>query len=176
MKPLFNSISLAFIYIVLALACKNTTKEVDSSNASIPTISNKNINKLSFKMDGVLWEADNKIVGIYHPKGYNNAVMIGGSKGPENKDEQVFTLNLYGAEKEGEYNIKTNDPNNSVVQLANLSNDEPMCGSLMGYNFNVSLKKGTDFPAVIEVTFEGELTCNTDRKIKITEGVFYYQE
>jgi len=51
-----------------------------------------------------------------------------------------------------------------------------MCGSLMGYNFNVLLKKGTDFPAVIEVTFEGELTCNTDRKIKITEGVFYYQE
>jgi hypothetical protein len=176
MKPLLYTLSLAFICLMLTSACNNNSKENNNNTESTVPSTIKKGNKLSFKMDGVLWEADNKIVGIYHPKGYNNAVMIGGSKGPENKDEQVFTLNLYGAEKEGEYNIKTNDPNNSVVQLANLSNDEPMCGSLMGYNFNVSLKKGTGFPTVIEASFEGELTCNSDRKIKITEGVFSYQE
>ena len=152
------------------------SKEVEDNNAPIPAISNKNVNKLSFKMDGVLWEADHKIIGMFHPKGLNNAILIGGSKGPENKDEQIFSLNLYGIEKEGEYNIKLNNPNNSVVQIANLSNDEPMCGSLMGFDLNVSLKKGTDIPTLIEVNFEGELTCNTDRKIKITEGVFFYQE
>lgn len=176
MKSLFNTISLALICMVLVIACNNSSKPADSSNATTATSSKKNVNKLSFKIDGVLWEADNKISGIFHPKGYNKAVMMVGSKGAQNKDEQVFSLNLYGIEKEGEYNIQTNDANKSVVQLANISNTEPMCGSLEGYNFKISLKKCADNPTVIEATFEGELTCNTDRKIKITEGVFYYYE
>ena len=158
------------------MACNNSPKTTDGKSSTSTTESKKTVNKLSFKMDGVLWEADNAIMGIFHPKGYNKAVLMGGSKGPKNKDEQVFSLNLYGIEKEGEYTIQTNDPNQSVVQLANISNEEPMCGSLMGYKFKISLKKCADLPAVIEATFEGELTCNTDRKIKITEGVFYYHE
>ncbi len=174
MKKLLTTLTL--FCLVLTIACNNSSKPTENNSAASASAANKTINKLSFKMDGVLWEADNEIMGIFHPKGYNKAVLMGGSKGPKNKDEQMFSLNLYGIEKEGEYTIQTNDPNQSVVQLANISNEEPMCGSLMGYKFKISLKKCANNPTVIEASFEGEITCNTDRVIKITEGVFYYNE
>lgn len=168
-------IQFAFLLAAIAfVSCSNTTNENSANYESKETIA-KNVNILSMKLDGKLWEADNEIFGAFHPKGYNKAVIISGSKGPKNKDEVPFNINLYNVDKEGTYTIKTNDPNNSVVQIANMNKDEFLCGSMMGYNLTVILKKCSDNPTIIEASFEGEISCNTDRKIKITEGKFYYQ-
>lgn len=168
-------IQFAFLLVATAfVSCSNTTNDTNANSES-KNIPFKISNFLSMKLDGKLWEADNGIFGAFHPKGYNKAVIIAGSKGPKNKDEVVFNINLYNIDEEGTYTIKTNDPNNSVAQIANMSKDEFLCGSMMGYDLTINLKKCSDNPTIIEASFEGEISCNTERKIKITEGKFYYQ-
>ena len=133
-------------------------------------------NHLSMKLNGKGWIGDSSLFGAFHPPGYNKALLIGGSKGPKNKDEQVFSLNLFNIDGPGTYHIKTGNADLSVAQLANLTPENYMYGSLMGFDFTVTVTKATKDPAVIEATFEGSLTGNASDTLKITEGRFSYRE
>lgn len=133
-------------------------------------------NHLSMKLDGREWVADSSFLGMFHPKGFNKALLIGASKGPKNKDEQLFTLNLFNIEGPGTYHIKTGNADMSVAQLANLTPEKFMYGSLMGFDLTVNVTKATNDPAVIEATFEGTLTGNAGDTLKVTAGRFYYRE
>jgi hypothetical protein len=133
-------------------------------------------NYLSMKINGVEWKADNDLFGAFHPKGYNKAIIISGSKGPKNKDEQTFNINLYNTEGPGTYQFKTGNPDLNVAQLGNLSPANYMYGNVMGFDMTVKVTKASTNPDIIEATFEGSLNGNAGDVLKVTEGKFYYHE
>lgn len=133
-------------------------------------------NYLSMKINGVEWKADNDIFGAFHPKGYNKAIIISGSKGPKNKDEQTFNINLYNTNGPGTFNIQTGNPDLNVVQLGNLTPANFMYGNVMGFDMKVKVTKASTGPDEIEATFEGTLNGNAGDVLKVTEGKFYYHE
>ena len=131
---------------------------------------------MSMRLNGVEWKADNNLFGVVHPKGYNKAIMMAGSKGPKNKDEQPFNLNLFNANGPAVYHIKTGNPELSVAQLANVTRENFMYGSLMGFDLTVTVTKASKEPTEIEATFEGTLTGNAGDTLKVTEGKFSYRD
>lgn len=133
-------------------------------------------NHLSMKLNDKDWVADSELFGAFHPPGYNKAIIIAGSKGPKNKDEQAFTLNLFNVEGPGTYHIKKGNADLSVVQLANLTPENFMYGSVMGFDLKVTVTKATKDPTVIEATFEGTLSGNASDTLKVTAGRFSYRE
>lgn len=133
-------------------------------------------NFLSMKVNGVSWKADHEIIAIFHPKGYNNAILISGKKGAKDKTEQTFNLNLYNAAGAGVFDFVTGNKDNSEVQLANLSDEHYLYGNVLGFSFHVQITKASQNPAMLEASFEGVLTGNSGDSIKISEGKFYYHE
>ena len=168
---------LASLLLLQILACGSKPQQ-ENSAATPATITEPAPagNRLSMKINGVEWKADNKIFGAFHPKGYNKAIIIAGSKGPKNKDEQPFNINLYNVDGPGTYQIQTGNPDLNVAQLANLSPQNYLYGSMMGFNLKVVITKASTGPDEIEATFEGEMTGNAGDVLKITEGSFYYHE
>lgn len=138
--------------------------------------STKGGNHLSMKINDKEWVADRELFGAFHPPGYNKAILMAGSKGPKNKDEQAFNLNLFNVDGPGTYHIKTGNTDLSVVQLANLSPENFMYGSLMGFDLKVTVTKASKDPTVIEATFEGTLSGNASDTLKVTAGRFIYHE
>ena len=78
--------------VLITLALISCSKSNEEKTVLPNSTSGKNY--LTMKINGVEWKADNKIFGAFHPKGYDDAIIISGSKGPENKDEQIFNLNF----------------------------------------------------------------------------------
>ena len=165
------------ILCLLLLACGNKSGQSENvANAATKANKPATENSLSMKINGVEWKADHNIFGAFHPKGYNRVVMISGSKGPKNKDEQPFNLNIYNADGPGIFQFQDGNPDLSVAQLANVSPEKYLYGSMMGFTMKVNLTKASTAPDVVEATFEGELKGNAGDVLKITEGKFYYQE
>lgn len=159
------------------LACGSKPQQENNNSTPATTESSPVAgNSLTMKINGVEWKADNSIFGAFHPKGYNKAIIISGSKGPKNKDEQPFNINLYNVDGPGTYQIQTGNADLNVAQLANLSPQNYLYGSMMGFNLKVVITKASTGPDEIEATFEGELTGNAGDVLKITEGKFYYHE
>lgn len=128
------------------------------------------------KINGVEWRADHKIFGAFHPKGYDDAIIIGGSKGPENKDEQIFSLNLYKNPGIGTYDIIDGAPNYNAAQFLNYSPANFQAGSITGFVMKVNITKASQTPSEVEATFEGTLNGIDGSVLTITEGKFYYHE
>ena len=168
---------LASLLLLQILACGSKPQQ-ENTTATPATITDPAPagNRLSMKINGVEWKADNEIFGAFHPKGYNKAIILAGSKGPKNKDEQPFNINLYNVNGPGTYQIQTGNPDLNVAQLANLSPQNYLYGSMMGFNLKVVITKASTGPDEIEATFEGEMTGNAGDVLKITEGSFYYHE
>jgi len=158
-------------------SCSNSTTIGDKKEAAIEnnTVSSSG-NFLTMKINGKEWKADSEIFAAFHPEGYNNAILIAGSKGPKDKNEQAFNLNLYKTTGPGIFQFANGNAENSVIQLANLSEEHFMYGSMMGFTVKVNVTKASKNPTIVEATFEGELTGNASDKIVITEGKFYYHE
>jgi hypothetical protein len=180
MKPTssFLPLSVLGFCICLLVACGKSPDAGPRSGSAAKTATQSEAggNHLSMRLNGVEWIADNNLFGAFHPAGYNKAILIGGSKGPKNKNEQVFSINLYNAEGPGTYNIKTGNADMSVAQIANLSPENFMYGSLMGFDITVKVLKASKGPAVVEATFEGTVTGNAGDTLKVTEGHFVYRE
>ncbi len=160
------------------LSCHNNNDKAKSTNNRIaPDKGSANsTNILSMKINGVEWKADNGVWGAFHPTGYDKAILIAGSKGSNNKDEQPFNINLYNTDGPGVFDIKEGNAGNNVVQLANMSPQNYIYGSMMGFSMKVTVTKASSNPTILEAKFEGELTGNASDKLKITEGKFYYHE
>ena len=164
-----------FALLILSCSSKNEAGTADEPTAQASTASAKE-NHLSMKINGVEWKADNNIFGAFHPKGYNKVIMIAGSKGPKNKDEQPFNINIYNTDGPGVFQFKDGNPDLSVIQLANMSSENYLYGSMMGFSIKVNVTKASTNPDEIEATFEGEMNGNAGDVLKITEGKFYYHE
>jgi len=173
-----NRISISFaIFVLLILSCSSKNEAVTSgeTTAQASTAITKE-NHLSLKINGVEWVADHDVFGAFHPKGYNKAIIIAGSKGPKNKDEQAFNINIYNTDGPGTFNFEHGNPDLSVAQMGNWNPETFICGSMMGHNMKVKVITASTKPDVIEASFEGELTCNTGEVMKVTDGKFYYHE
>lgn len=159
------------------IACGNKVQQPDkAANSAIVNHKTAAENYLTMKINGVEWVADHDIFGAFHPKGYNKVIMIAGSKGPKNKDEQAFNINIYNTDGPGTFSFQDGNPDLSVAQMGNWSTETFLCGSMMGHNMRVKVTTASTKPDVIEATFEGELTCNTGEVFKVTDGKFYYHE
>lgn len=172
-RTLFSFAILGLLWI----ACGNNAGQSGNvANAATKANQPAAENFLSMKINGVAWKADHSIFGAFHPKGHNRVVMISGSKGPKNKDEQPFNINIYNAGGPGTFQFQDGNPDYSVAQLANVSPENYIYGSMMGFTMQVNLTKASTNPDVVEATFEGELKGNAGDVLKITEGRFYYHE
>lgn len=164
-----------FALLIGACSSKNEPSATGEITAQASTASTKE-NYLRLKINGVEWVADHDVFGAFHPKGYNKAIIIAGSKGPKNKDEQTFNINIYNTDGPGTFNFQHGNTDLSVAQMGNWNPETFICGSMMGHNMRVKVITASTKPDVIEATFEGELTCNTGEVLKVTEGKFYYHE
>jgi hypothetical protein len=171
---MWSKIILPLIGVLLLLSCGG--KDDSSAETSETKKSQNAINYLSMKINGKEWTADSEIFAAFHPGGYDNAILIAGSKGPKDKNEQVFNMDLYKTTGPGIYQFENGNAANNVIQLAGLSEEHFMYGSMMGFKVKVNITKASKNPTIIEATFEGELTGNASDKLVITEGKFYYHE
>lgn len=175
MRSFITAIFLLLLFSVGFVSCN--TPHTKGDNTAVATAAEAaGHNFLTMKVNGVAWEADHEIMAIFHPKGYNNAILISGYKGPKDKSEQTFNLNLYNANGEGSYEIVSGNKDNNEVQLANLSNEHYLYGNVLGFSFNAQITKAANNPSELQARFEGVLIGNTGDSVKITEGKFYYHE
>lgn len=165
-----------FFITIILLACSNQKDKTSIPPDDQATTLSIGKNYLTLKINGKDWIADNNIWGAYHPKGYNKAIIISGSKGKKDKNEQPFNLNLYNTSGPGVFHIKDGNTDFNVVQLANLTVENALCGSMMGFDMKVTVTKASTIPDIIEATFEGQMTCGNGEILNITNGKFYYHE
>lgn len=166
-----------FIWLMILLACNNSQPEGEKANDNnVPASQSAKTSYLRMKINGQTWEADHELTGIVFPEGYNKAILIGGTKGPKDKYEQTFNLNLFNCNGVGEYMIETGNKDQCVVQLGNLSEEHYLYGNVMGFRMRVTISKASKSPEELEASFEGEMTGNAGDILKVTDGKFYYHE
>jgi len=169
----YTLFSIVLSMVILA-ACGKSPEA--ASSVARPGKPEAGKNQMSMKLSGAEWLSDHNLFGVVHPAGHNKAIMMAGSKGPKNKDEQPFNINLFNADGPGVYHIKTGNPELGVAQLLNVSQENFMYGSLMGFDLTVTVIQASKEPTVVEATFEGTLTGNAGDTLKVTEGKFSYRE
>ncbi len=166
-----------FLWLMTLAACNNSQPAAEKiAGNKVPVSQSAKTSHLRMKLNGKAWEADHELTGIVFPEGYNKALLIGGTKGPKDKYEQAFNLNLFNCNGVGEYLIETGNKDQSVVQLGNLSEEHYLYGSVLGFRMKVTISKLSKTPVEIEAVFEGQMTGNAGDTIHITEGKFYYYE
>ncbi len=169
---------LAFGLTLAALAgCSSGQADSAKINESRATRAAPPSNLLRMKIDGVEWQADHDIWGTSVVPGSAHAVLISGSKGPKDANEQTFNINLYSVNGPGTYPIVKDNPQASVVQLANLSPQRFLAGGLvLNQNLVVELVRVQSSPVSIEAHFHGTLSANDDSILQIEDGEFRYSE
>lgn len=170
------NLKFVFFITVILIACSNQKdKSTSFSDNPTATLSNGK-NYLSMKINGQDWTADNEIFGAFHPKGYNKAIIMAGSKGKKDKDEETFNLNLYNTNGPANFSIKDGNKDYNVVQFGALSAENYLCGSMMGFDMKVVVTKASTGPDIVEASFEGKMTCSSGEVLNITNGKFYFHE
>lgn len=166
-------IMITFILVALLACTHHPTAQSGNTGEAVSSVKT---NFLSMKINGQLWEADHDVVGAFHPKGYDQLIIIGGSSGKKDKSEKSFTVNMYKTTGPGKYAFKQGNPALSVAQMGNWSEEEYLCGSMMGFDVSFDVTKASQNPTVVEATFSGTLTCPSGKELIITEGKFYYED
>ena len=134
-------------------------------------------NLLRMRIDGKDWIADHEIFGAVHPTGYDRSILMAGSLGPKDANEQAFNVILNGVDGPGTFRAKTGDAARHVAQIANLSQARYLAGGLMlehDVTFEVTRMQAS--PVAIEARFSGTLTANDGAVLRIEDGEFSYRE
>lgn len=160
---------------LLLVACSEPPAAAITA-AAPATVTTATANQLSMRVDGVEWIADHDLFGAFHPPGYTRALLIAGGRGAKDASEQTMNINLFGIDGPGRYAIRGGDPNGSVAQLANYTQERFLAGSMMGYDLVVDVSVAQADPTHIEATFSGTLTGNDSVTMKIEDGRFVYRE
>lgn len=146
----------------------STASAVTASPASGPV--------LRLRVDGREWRADRELFGAVHPPGLDRAVLMAGSLGPKDANEQSFNLHLSGVDGPGIYTVRGDQSPRNVVQLANTSEQRFMIGGTMGYDIQVEVLRLQSDPVLIEARFHGHMTANDGAVLRIEAGEFRYGE
>lgn len=129
---------------------------------------------LRMTFDGVEWNADHDLFGAVHPTGYDRSILIAGSHGGKNANEQSFSLNLFGIDAPGRFRVTSKDPKTGVAQIANLSAERYLAGNVFGYDVEVEIVRFSRNPDRIEARFSGALVANDGTTIELRDGHFLY--
>ena len=135
--------------------------------------------QLYLTLGGRRWQADREFFGAWHPPGYDRAVLMAGSFGPNDKNEQAFNLSLFGVAGPGRYTASGDTRSlkgvsSSAIQLANFSPDHYLIGGPFGYAVEVELLQAG--PAIIEARFHGRMTASDGSELPLTDGYFLWRE
>lgn len=130
-------------------------------------------NQLSMRVDGVAWHADHDVFGAFHPPGYERALIVAGSLGPKDANEQAFNLNLYRIDGPGRYTVRSGNAEGHVAQLANYTPDRFLAGGPFGFDVQVDVIAAS--PERIELRFAGTLTANDGTRLTLSDGHFVYR-
>lgn len=134
-------------------------------------------NVLRMRIDGHDWIADQGVFGTVQSAAGAHMVLISGSLGARDKDEQAFSLVLNGVPGPGSYTVASGNAQQSVAQMGNLSPERYLAGGLMlPYAMQVELVHVQAAPVAIEARFSGTLTANDGVVLAIEDGVFAYRE
>lgn len=134
-------------------------------------------NLLRMRIDGKEWIADRDIFGAVHPTGYDRSILMAGSLGPKDANEQAFNVILNGVDGPGSFRAKTGDAARHVAQIANMSQERYLAGGLMlEHDMTFELTRMQANPVVIEARFNGTLTANDGAVLRVEDGEFRYRE
>jgi len=157
-------------------ACNDTTAPAATQAPATAPTAHAPPNSISLRLDGREWHADRAIEAMVHPPGFNRMLMVSGSFGPKNGNEQAFNLNLAGVEAPGRYTIKGGNVVGSAIQLANLDAERFLIGGALGADVVVEVTVMQRTPVVVEGTFSGMMSANDGKALRIEEGRFSYRE
>lgn len=145
-----------------------------STPAATPVVAEK-ANALSMRLDGREWHADRAIDVILHPPGFDRMLMVSGSFGPKDRNEQAFNLNLVGVDGPGRYTIKGGSMAGNAIQLANLSPEQYLIGGALGAEVVVEISVLQSEPPIVEGTFSGTLNASNGNVLRVEDGRFSYR-
>ena len=168
----FFPLHLISILLLTFVSCSNSQKSSDNNQTSNPSSIEKNF--LTMKINGQEWSADHDVFGAFHPKGYDKVIIIAGASGKMDKTEKTFNINIYQTDGPGQFSFTQGNKALSVAQMGNWSEQDYLCGSMMGFDMKVRVTKATS--SEVEATFSGTLTCASGQAMVITDGKFYYHE
>jgi hypothetical protein len=144
-----------------------------TSAAAAGSAAAQHADQLSMQVDGVPWSADHDVFGAFHPAGYEQALIVAGSFGPKDANEQGFNLNLYRIGGPGRYTVRSGNAEGHVAQLANYSAERYLAGGPFGFDVQVDVIAAS--PERIEVRFAGTLTANDGTRLTLSDGHFVYR-
>lgn len=133
-------------------------------------------NSIALRIDGREWRADRAIDVIVDPPGFDRMLMVSGSFGPKDRNEQAFNLNLAGVDGPGRYAIHGGNAVGSAVQLANLDGTRYLIGGSLGADVVVDISRFERAPIVVEGTFSGTMVANDGNALRIEDGRFSFRE
>lgn len=132
-------------------------------------------NRLDLRLDGQPWRADRAIEAIVDAPGFDGLLILSGSFGPKDRNEQTFNLNLSGVKGPGTYRVRGGSVTNAV-QLGNLSTERYLIGGALGADVEVVVHTLQRNPLVVEATFSGTLLANDGKQVRLEDGRFSYRE
>jgi hypothetical protein len=121
-------------------------------------------------VDGVEWMADREIFCANAPAGINPMLVVSGSFGPKDANEQVFNLNLSNVQGPGTLHLVGGGSLTHVIQLANLDQSRYLNGGAMGFDVKVEIIEFTRDPTHIELRFDGTLNSSAGTPLRIEHG------
>lgn len=175
------------VLAVLALsltACDRAAPPAVADRASLPATAPAvtapaATTQARLRIDGQPWQADREFFTAFHPPGLDKAVLMAASRGPKDKHEQTFNLNLAGVTGPGTYAAKGDTMSvqgtlGSAFQLANLSESRYLVGGPLGFDLQIEvLQAGA---GVVEARFHGSATASDGGTVKIEDGYFLARE
>jgi len=159
-----------------AASSQTATVDAAARPTSAANATARGSTQLSLRIDGVEWIAEHDIFGAVHPTGSDRTILIAGSRGGKNANEQAFNLNLFGIDAPGRYRVQSANAKSGVAQLGNLSPERYLAGNLFGYDVDVELVHFSKNPDRIEARFSGTLEANDGSTVRISDGYFSYAE
>lgn len=165
--------------LALLGGCERGTGPVASAPAAVApstrtALAARSAAQLRMHIDGAEWSAAHDLFGAVNPTGHDRAVIIAGSRGGKNANEQAFNLTLFGIDAPGRYRVTSTQPSSGVAQISNLDAKRFLAGNLFGYELDVELVRRSTDPELVEARFSGTLTANDGEKVPISDGYFFY--
>lgn len=175
------------VLAVLALsltACDRAAPPAAAGPASLPATApaataSAATAQARLRIAGQPWQADREFFAAFHPPGLGRAVLMAASRGPRDRHEQTFNLNLAGVAGPGRYTAKGDTTSvqgtlGSAFQLANLSESRYLVGGPLGFDIQVEvLQAGA---GVVEARFHGSAMASDGGTVKIEDGYFLARE
>jgi hypothetical protein len=122
------------------------------------------------RVDGVEWSADREIFCAVDPPGMGPVLIVSGSRGPKDADEQTFNLNLSGVTGPGTVRLAGGGSTTHAIQLANLDTARYLNGGALGFDVSVDVLALSREPVRVELRFSGTLNSSAGMPLRIEDG------